>query len=328
MIIGARNAIEAYLNVKENEKVLIITDKETLDIGKAFEDAAKKKTNNVNLLILEDYGKRPLKLPLELKKKILDSDVILFAAKKKFNKISELSTLRKPIRLLCYHNNKRYAIMPGITKEIMEQGMSVNPKEIQEFSNKIYKIVKNCKKIKVKTALGTNIITKFNPKLKWVNSDGNITKPAQENLPGAEVYTCPYSVNGKFIVDGVIGDYFTEKYGFLDKTPIIIEIKDSRAVDIKCSNKKLEKEFTNYLKKKDGNRVGEFAFGTNIGLKKMIGNLLQDEKFPGCHIAFGNPYPEKTNADWKSDIHIDCIIKNPTIFIDNKKIMEKGKYEI
>lgn len=325
--LGAKNAIELYLNVKINEKVLIITDKKTLDIGKAFENIARKITNNVNLLILEDYGKRPLKkIPSELKKKILDSDVILFAAKKiANNKVSEVSTLRKPIRELCYYNKKRYAVMPGITKKIMEQGMSVNPKKIQEFSNKIYNIVKSCKEIKVKTKLGTDIIAKFNSKIKWINSDGNLTKPAQENLPGAEVYTCPYSINGKFIVDGLLGDYFTEKYGFLDKNPIYIEIRDSRAVDIKCENKELEKEFIDYLKTDNGNRVGEFAIGTNIGLKKMIESLLQDEKIPGIHIAFGNPYPKKTCVNWSSNIHIDCVIKNPTIFIDNKKIMEKGR---
>ena len=32
----------------------------------------------------------------------------------------------------------------------------------------------------------------------------------------------------------------------------------------------------------------------------MIGVLLQDEKVPGVHIAFGDPYGNQTHADWAS----------------------------
>ena len=32
----------------------------------------------------------------------------------------------------------------------------------------------------------------------------------------------------------------------------------------------------------------------------MIGVLLQDEKIPGVHLAFGDPYGSQTGADWKS----------------------------
>jgi aminopeptidase len=39
----------------------------------------------------------------------------------------------------------------------------------------------------------------------------------------------------------------------------------------------------------------------------VIGNILQDEKFPGIHIAFGNPYSEHTGAPWTSSTHIDVV---------------------
>jgi len=48
--------------------------------------------------------------------------------------------------------------------------------------------------------------------------------------------------------------------------------------------------------------------GTNLGIKRVIGNILQDEKFPGIHIAFGNPYGEHTGAPlWHSGTHIDGV---------------------
>jgi len=75
-----------------------------------------------------------------------------------------------------------------------------------------------------------------------------------------------------------------------------------------------------------GNRIGEFAIGTNTGLTELIYNILQDEKFPGVHIAFGSPLPGKTGANWDSKAHVDGVIKNPSIYVDGEMIMDKGEF--
>jgi leucyl aminopeptidase (aminopeptidase T) len=72
--------------------------------------------------------------------------------------------------------------------------------------------------------------------------------------------------------------------------------------------------------------VGEFAIGANIGVNKMIYNLLQDEKLPGMHIALGDPYGSQTGADWSAPTHVDAIAKDCDIWIDGHQIMEKGKF--
>ena len=35
--------------------------------------------------------------------------------------------------------------------------------------------------------------------------------------------------------------------------------------------------------------------------------MLQDEKIPGVHIAFGHPYTEHTGADWSAKTHVDMV---------------------
>jgi len=74
--------------------------------------------------------------------------------------------------------------------------------------------------------------------------------------------------------------------------------------------------------------VGEFAIGTNIELTNVIGQILQDEKFPGIHIAFGNPYGEHTGAKWFSGTHIDVVGRKFDIWVDGRQIMEKGRFLI
>ncbi len=88
-------------------------------------------------------------------------------------------------------------------------------------------------------------------------------------------------------------------------------------------------EFEQHLKiDKNGNRIGKFAIVTNTGLSNLVGNLLQDEKFSGIHVAFGHEYPEKTGSDWNSDIHVDAVLRNCTITVENKVIMKDEKFLI
>lgn len=341
---GAKQAIENCLKVKEGEKLVIITDKETLEIGTALKEVAENVTKTLEFYILEDFGERPedgIK-PLECPKKILEAlntaDVSIYCANGKKN---ELQSLRKPMLNIIDERGKkgeiRHGHMPGVTKEIMETGMSADYAEIQRVSQNIYDIVKDAKEIRVMTDKGTDITAKFerkgSPKLKWLVSDGDIGARGKpwSNLPDGEVFTSPRYIGGHVVIDGCLGDSFG-KYGDIESTPVEMDIKRGRIVkgSVKCSNKELESELIKYISETDenSNRIGEFAIGTNIGLDKIIGNLLQDEKFPGVHIAWGSPYPEKTGAKWESKAHCDGVIRDTTIFVDGKKIMEKGKYLI
>ena len=76
----------------------------------------------------------------------------------------------------------------------------------------------------------------------------------------------------------------------------------------------------------NSDRVGEFAIGTNIGVHDVIGNILQDEKIPGVHIAFGNPYGAHTGATWYSSTHIDVVGRNFDIWVDGRQIMRSGAF--
>jgi aminopeptidase len=220
--------------------------------------------------------------------------------------------------------------MTGITPQIMKDGMCSDYKEIQRVSRLVYEKVKNAGKIRVVTQKGNDFVAEFSPELKWLVSDGDIKPGLWQNLPEGEVFTCPLNVNGTVVIDGCLGDFFAERYGYLENTPILIEIENGRAgrESIQCDDDQLKKEFIKYLFENDenSNRVGEFAIGTNTGLTELICNILQDEKFPGVHIAFGNPLPSKTGANWSSKTHVDGVIKNPTIHVDGEMLMNQGGF--
>jgi leucyl aminopeptidase (aminopeptidase T) len=113
----------------------------------------------------------------------------------------------------------------------------------------------------------------------------------------------------------------------LQATPLVLEIEGGRLVHAECTRKDLEEEFWGYCHTdENSDRVGELAFGTNLGLSEMIGNLLQDEKFPGVHIAFGDPYGSQTGAPWKSRTHIDVLTRACDVWIDEEQVIGNGRY--
>jgi leucyl aminopeptidase (aminopeptidase T) len=71
-------------------------------------------------------------------------------------------------------------------------------------------------------------------------------------------------------------------------------------------------------------------------VERVIGNILQDEKFPGIHIAFGNPYGEHTGAPWRSGTHIDVVGLGFNIWLESgagqdritEQIMREGRFLI
>ncbi len=325
---GVKQAVENCLNIKAGERVIIITDEETVEIGSALKTAIEKITGKIQFFLMEDFGDRPIDFPQAIDDAIKDADVSIYAAQ---GAEGELQTFRRHMIKAVQANLKiRHAHMIGITPQIMKDGMCSDYTEIQRISRLVYDKVNSAKKIKVVTEKGNSFVAEFSPELKWNISDGNIGPGHWNNLPDGEVLTSPVNVNGKVVIDGCLGDFFAERYGSLENTPMVIEVSDGRAIkeSVQCDNEQLWQEFSKYIFETDenSNRVGEFAIGTNTGLTELIYNLLQDEKIPGVHIAFGSPLPGKTGADWDSKVHVDGVIKNTSIYVDDEMIMNKGQF--
>jgi aminopeptidase len=231
----------------------------------------------------------------------------------------------------------RHAHMVNITPEIMCDGMRADYDQVDRLSQQVLDRVRRATRIRATTPAGTNIVSDMNPAYKWFKTSGIISPEKWGNLPGGECFTSPGEVNGTFVVDGVVGDWLCARYGLLAATPLTIEIANNRIVSCTSPNQELERDFWTYTHTdENSDRVGEFAIGTNIGVARVIGNILQDEKFPGIHIAFGNPYGEHTGAPWSSGTHIDVVGLGFNIWLESsdgpnqvtEQIMRDGKFLI
>ncbi len=323
-LMGARNAINNCLKVQEGEVMTVVTDRETIEIGAAMFAAARIAGAIVTAYVLEDYTHRPMKdMPQPILDAIAKSQVALYAVQSLHGELPA----RKQFVGVIERHLVRYAHMVTISPEIMLQGMRADYNVVDAIGQQIHDMVSNCHTIYTRTEAGTDIEATFDPAIRWIKTCGMITPQIWSNLPAGEVFTAPANVNGIYVVDGTIGDFFSQKYGSLAENPLFLEIENNRLRSVKCENRYLQSEFWHYINTSDNsNRVGEFAIGANIGVNKMIYNLLQDEKLPGMHIALGDPYGSQTGADWSAPTHVDAIAKDCDIWIDGNQIMEKGKF--
>jgi len=219
--------------------------------------------------------------------------------------------------------------MVNINRQIMLEGMRADFLKVDRISTKVVEMVRKASQIRGKTPGGTDLVADLNKNYRWVKTSGLISPEKWGNLPGGEVFTTPGDVNGTFVSDGVAGDWLCAKFGDLRENPLSIRVKGNRVTEAHSSNRELESDFWKYTHTdENSDRVGEFAIGTNIELKDVIGQILQDEKYPGIHIAFGNPYGEHTGADWYSCTHIDVVGRKFDIWVDDQQIMRGGQFLI
>ncbi len=323
---GARNAVNVCLRIQPNEKVTLITDEATKEIAASLVRELDNLGCSYQAWILEDLAARPLTdLPTEILEDLESSQVSIFAVQAQSNE------LRSRMQMTDVVNRRkiRHAHMVNINHRIMLEGMRADYMKVDRLGTKVFERVRRAKRIRAKTDAGTDIIADLNPNYRWLKTSGIISPEKWGNLPGGEVFTTPGEVNGTFVVDGVVGDWLCAKFGDLRKTPLTVHVKNNRLTEAKSDNRELRDDFWRYTHTdENSDRVGEFAIGTNIELKDVIGHILQDEKYPGIHIAFGNPYGAHTGAEWYSSTHIDVVGREFDIWIDDEPIMRRGQFLI
>jgi aminopeptidase len=321
---GARNAVNVCLRVQAGEKVAVITDEATIEIAASIVRELEAVGAPYHAWVLEDLAPRPLgDLPREIIEDLENSQVSIFAVQAQANE------LRSRMQMTDVVNRRRirHAHMVNVNRQIMLEGMRADFLKVDRISVKVVELVRQAKQVRAKTPAGTDLVADLNPNYRWVKTSGIISPDKWGNLPGGEVFTTPGEVNGTFVIDGVVGDWLCAKFGSLREHPLTIRVKGNRVVEAHSANHDLESDFWSYTHTdENSDRVGEFAIGTNIELKDVIGQILQDEKYPGVHIAFGNPYGAHTGAEWYSSTHIDVVGRKFDIWVDDEQIMRDGKF--
>ena len=323
---GAYNAVQVCLRVQPQEKVTLITDRESLPIAASLAAEIDTVGAPYRTWVLEDESPRPLRdMPAAILADLETSQVSIFAAQAQTNELHSRMQMTDVVN----RRRIRHGHMVNIKRQIMMEGMRADFHKVDEISVRVRDIVSAAKQVRARSAAGTDVTAELNPNYRWIKTSGMISPEKWGNLPGCEVFTAPGEVNGTFVIDGVVGDYLCARFGDLRHEPLSIRVERNRLVEASSKNAELQQEFWRYTHTdENSDRVGEFAIGTNIALDHVIGEILQDEKIPGVHMAFGNPYGAHTGADWDCSTHIDVVGTGFDIWADDRQIMRQGRFTL
>jgi len=324
LLPGAHNAVDTCLGIRRGERVSLVADEASREVAASLEHALSTAGAAARCLLIESVARRPItSAPVEVLDAFENADAGILCVQPQEGELPA----RMAIVGVIEQRRIRYAHMIGVTPQIMRQGMRADYLQVDRLSTQLCEWMDHATSLTVRTVRGTDFRATFDRSLSWVKTSGLINPRYWSNLPAGEVFTTPASVDGTFVCDGTAGDYFNAKYGSLDRSPLVLGIREGRLVSAQCERADLERDFWTYCHTdENSDRVGELAFGTNLGLREMIGILLQDEKVPGVHLAFGDPYGNQTHADWKSRTHVDVLTRQCDVWIDDEQVIADGQY--
>lgn len=305
-------AIRDCMGTKKNEKILVITDEVKREIGLSLHQNALRLGYH-SLLVEMKSGKINGEEPSDEIADLMQKFDVVFCPTAK-------SLTHTDARRNASAKGVRIATFPGITKEVMIRGMNANYKKISALTVKLQKILETGKEIKVIAPSGTDITFSIAGRKAYASKGLFHAKGESGNLPTGEAYLAPVegSSNGVFVVDGSMAGL-----GLIKNANIKIEVENGYAT--KITGGTLAKKLKVMLDKvgKDARNIAEFGIGTNDSAK-LSGVLLEDEKVMGTiHIALGNNV--SMGGGVNVPIHLDGVVKKPTVWMDSKMLMKDGK---
>lgn len=305
-----RAVFEGSLKLKSTESCLVVTDAIKEPIGRVFYKYARKITTRTELIVIlptKEHGAEP---PENVAEKMLQYDVQIL--------VTEKSLTHTKARREATAKGARIATMPSITEDIANRCLDIDYDALKEEAKRIYGLLKGASAVRVTTGSGTDIIFTVGKSEFFGKDGGSFDYPgAFGNLPEGEVSFAPETCEGVYIVDASFPDL-----GLLE-SPLTFKVRNGSVYEITGSR---SKEVIDRLDRAGPKAyiVAELGIGLNPKAK-VIGNVLEDEKVKGtAHIAVGNNVSYGRDND--VPLHLDGVITEPDFFIDDKKLMEKGKF--
>lgn len=307
----AKRMMVSCLNVRAGEQVLIVTDDKKLPIGTALYNAAQDLGAEALLMAMtprQVSGEEP---PAAAAAAMKAADVVIAPM--------ATSITHTRAKIEAAKAGARVATMPNITEDMFSQGaMTADYDQVMDLTLRVTELLTKAATARIEK--DGCVLTLDLTGRPGIPSPGVYREKGQSgNLPSGEAYIAPLEdgSNGEMVIDGsMVG------LGKLDE-PLRVRVEGGKLKEITGPGA----EKLGVLLANDRNAtLCELGIGTNHAAR-VTGIILEDEKaYHTVHIAFGtNIGFQGTN---KADCHMDGVILNPTLYLDDQLILKDGEFVI
>ena len=312
LLRGAKIAVETCMGVKRGESVLVVTDPPRLKIAEALINAAKDANAEAILMCMQPRQRHGEEPPKTVAAAMREADVVLAP--------TTYSLTHTQARREACEAGARIATMPMITERMMCRGvMLADYKQVRKLTLKVARILDKASWVEITAPAGTSLTLSIEGR-KAYSDTGIYHKPGEwGNLPAGETFIAPVegTADGKIVVDGGLAGFSRDEFEIVTEKGRAMKISGAGADElIKKLNEVGGKAYW----------IAEFGLGTNPKAS-LAGNVLEAEKVLGtCHVALGDN--STFGGKIRAGIHLDGILRRPTIELDGKVVMRAGRFGI
>jgi leucyl aminopeptidase (aminopeptidase T) len=316
MIKTAARLIEDCLCVKQEEKVVIVTDLNKMSISEVIAAVLYERGIEFTICVMKPRTRHSENPPEPIAAAMLAADAIIMP--------TTYSLTHSPARRAANEKGIRVLSLPCYTEEVMvSEALDVDFQALRPKVLKAAQLLGNAKTARLTSDNGTDILMSLDGKKSTYNDCIADRPGVWAAPPGAEATIAPVedSTNGVLVLGGVLIP------GGVAEQDVRIEFKDGRIISV--SGGAQAKAFEDLLASYNDENV-YYAVELGIGLnpKSVLGrNMIESESAYGTvHIGLGEgkTFGSKISAS----AHLDVVLENPTLELDGKTIVSKRELSL
>ena len=303
--------------MREGEQVLVVYEVGFEDFAAALTMASDELRAEVDAVAIGTPV--PARVIEKVEERLVRCDVSVLIASVTFPREVRTPLVQNTAR-------RRHAHMLGVTDALIRQSLRADYKIVNRLGEDLVRFLEGKAEIRVKSERGTDLTARPDPACRWYNQGGLQHTPGWTNLPAGEVVTSPLTVQGRFVPDGGIWLTDGTLIDRVDARRLILGFEDGYLVSVQGPDGPRDLLQEHVDSRREGRRVGQLSFGTNVGVLTPIGNPAQDAKLPGFHLVLGYSAPDVTGASWNGDAMVTLLERQESVWVDESEVIQKGKY--
>lgn len=312
---GASIVLDTCAKVQLDERVVIVTDWETLDVAERIAAAARERTDHIAVTIMEarEYdGNEP---PESVAAAMLEADVVLTPVYRSISHSNAVSKVKQT-------DTRFISLVKFTPDQLTRGGLYADYEGMREYCNEMAELFGSAEEARITSSEGTDVTVGL------AGRDGN-SHPGIADEPGeftalvhieANIAPVEGETNGTVVFDGAIPNL---DIGVLEEE-VTMEIEDGSVVSVE-GGKEAEKIRTVWEEHDDPAvyNIAQLAVGMNPECPEFNGWFSNDHGRYG-NVHFGIGTSSNLGGTTRAPVHFDAMMANATLELDGDIVLEDG----
>lgn len=317
VIEGADILLRTCGRLRPTERIAIVCDTDTHVLGSILAERAALISSAVHLVEVEPFQMHGQEPPANAAEEMRLADLCLG--------ITAKSMVHTSARKEAAKGGTRYLSLPDFSLKLLaHESLRVDFEARGVLGRRVAKAFTDGDEVRVTSPRGTDVTMSIAGRV-GTSTPGYVVEPgAMSSPPDIETYVSPIetSARGIVVVDGSI-PYPT--LGLLAQ-PVRLTVEGGRVRQVDGADPRVVAEVRSVFASAGSDKayvLAECGVGLN-DLAKLSGVMLTDEGAAGTvHFGFGSNF--SIGGVNEVAFHLDCVLREPTLAVDGRTIIERGE---